>query len=96
MVSVSLGRSYCIDVVDGWVMAGLVLTVRKVCVLLLAILTVTANHTKRNLQKAPGMTCEQSNPYSVQHQRQAPYEYSERQEYNWHLSKLHHQNLCPL
>ena len=41
---------------DGWV----IVTVRKVGVLLLAILTVTANHTKRNLQTSPGMTLNRS------------------------------------
>jgi hypothetical protein len=46
---------------DGWLMV----TVRKVGVVLLAILTTTANHTKRNLQQLPGMTCERSTPYSV-------------------------------
>jgi len=44
---------YCIDVDNGRIM----LSVRKVGVGLLAILTVTANHTKRNLQKVPGLTC---------------------------------------
>jgi hypothetical protein len=34
-------------------------------VLAILILTVTANHTKRNLQQVPGMTCERSIPYSV-------------------------------
>ena len=32
---------------------------------LLAILTVTANHTKPHPHNAPGMTCEQSTPCSV-------------------------------
>jgi hypothetical protein len=45
--------------------AWLIVTVRKVGVLLLAILTVTADHTNRNLQEAPGMTCERSTSYSV-------------------------------
>ena len=35
------------NVDNGW----LIVTVRKAGMLLLAILTVTANHTKRNLQK---------------------------------------------
>jgi hypothetical protein len=43
---------------DGW----LIVTVRKAGVLLLVILTVTANHTKRILQKAPGMTHKRSTP----------------------------------
>ncbi len=49
------------NVDNGW----LIVTVRKPGVLLLALLTVNANHTKRNLQKAFGMTCERSTPYSV-------------------------------
>jgi hypothetical protein len=34
-------------------------------VVLLTILTVTANHTMPNLQQMPGMTCERSTPYFV-------------------------------
>jgi hypothetical protein len=49
------------NVDDDW----RIVTVSKVGVVLLAILTVTVNHTKRNLRRAPGMTCERSNPYSV-------------------------------
>jgi hypothetical protein len=46
---------------DGW----LIVTVRMAGVLLLAILTVTANYRKAHLQQVPGMTCERSTPYSV-------------------------------
>ena len=61
VVSLSLGRSYCIDVNKGW----LIVTVRNVRLWFIGILTVTANHTKRNLQEALGMTWERSTPYSV-------------------------------
>jgi len=51
-----------LDSYDNW---DMIVTVRKSGVLSLAILTVTANHTKRSPQQVPGMTCERSAPIST-------------------------------